>query len=108
MKCFFVTGMAVALGDPNKMTKYKRKNMYQYSPQDKKIGNTENFSNEYNLNLLSSFSDDDLIFTLEEDSIKENTIPVSSQTGLLSTQFVKYRQKSPTRSKLNTKLRYVS
>lgn len=52
--------------------------------------------------------DDDLIFTLEEDQVKENTIPISSQSGLLNTQFIKYRQKSPTRKTQNLKQRLVS
>lgn len=85
---FTLLGMALTLGDPGKSTKHKRKNIPPAINNDKKI-------------------DDDLIFTLEEDQLRENSIPITSQSGLLNTQFMKYRQKSPTRIKMNSNKRHV-
>ncbi|XP_063929582.1 C2 domain-containing protein 5 isoform X2 [Zophobas morio] len=69
-----VLGMALGLGDPQKM-KFKRKNT------------------------VTKRYDDDLIFNLEEDQIPENSV---TQTTHLNTHSVRSRQKSPSRNRIQT------
>lgn len=52
--------------------------------------------------------DDELIFSLEEDHIPENSVPIISQGGLLNAQMPKHRQKSPQRLRVTTKNRHVT
>jgi hypothetical protein len=72
-----VLGMALGLGDPQKM-KFKRKNT------------------------VTKRYEDDLIFNLEEDQIPENSVTPQTFPAHLNTHSARLRQKSPSRNRLQT------
>lgn len=79
-----VTGMALGLGEPSKLTKYKRK--VAATPQTKES---------------RKIADDELIFSLEEEQLSDSP-GSSSHQQLIQTSSLKLKSKSPTRTRFNS------
>lgn len=82
-----VTGMALGLGEPSKLTKYKRKIAAPLQTKESR-----------------KLADDELIFSLEEEHVSDLsqtqslTFPVSGGHQFSQTGSLKLKNKSPTRS----------